>query len=98
MSEQLPAKQIASDIAALLRERPQLWGQGDDPCPRQKCLMEHVANRQGKDSKFFFELRELFYERIKASGSSAVMVAEWNDEPERTVEDVIALCEEVANG
>ena len=29
---------------------------------------------------------------------SAHLVSSWNDAPDRTVDDVIALCEEVASG
>lgn len=95
MTKEKVPQQVAADIASMLRSRPELWGKGDRPRP--KCLMEHIGERLHRDSKDFHELREMLRERIRARGGKQLFVAEWNDEPETTVEDVIAICEEVAN-
>jgi hypothetical protein len=98
-------KAIAADIAGELREHPEQWTQNDyakgalgigtDACGPQACtwcLLGHLHRRTGgrwSDS--------LFSQRL-GPYVAYLEISTWNDWPQRTVADVIALCERVAKG
>lgn len=103
MNEQVPSdpKTIAADIARELREHPERWTQGHwardssgnkvswrDPNAVCWCLEGHI-NRRGGDTGDFGN----------AAGTSddcMTGLAQFNDR--HGVDDVIELCENVANG
>jgi hypothetical protein len=95
MNEQVPSdpKTIAADIARELREHPEHWRQGlwkEGMAAGAKCLGAHIEVRAGGPSmamKLAFGFNASNFELI-----------DWNDAPGRTVDDVIELCEKVANG
>ena len=91
-------QEIAADIAKDLRKDPSRWGKyetyrnGDpnSPC----CLVGQIAAR----SRIFedgpalhIQTADMFREILDDNGLTG-----WNDKSERTVEDVIAVCDKVA--
>lgn len=97
-------KQIAGSIAAELRENPERWAKTDyafdhngasiDPTDEGACswcLLGHMMKR----SKITCEE---FARGFGFNTDPALSLSDWNDAPERTVADIIARCEAVANG
>jgi hypothetical protein len=89
----LKLRDVAIDIATTLRNNPSLWlnnadggTSGAGPC----CLLLHLARREiaaeGREYDQFCDL----------GGIPRGHMGEWNDAPGRTVEEVIAVCEQVA--
>lgn len=97
-------QEIAKSIADGLREHPERWTKdhnardalGNPVQSHHKdaaswCILGHIRKRlpQGplpRDLKRFFS---------NAVGGD--LISSWNDEAERTVVDVIALCDKIAN-
>lgn len=95
-------QEIATDIARELRIDPTRWTQysyarNSDGLPaflhseeaRTWCLMGHVKKRvpAGKStSRFMLQLHT----------AVGVPAATWNDAPERSVQDIIELCDRIA--
>lgn len=91
---------VAADIARELREHPDRWTKGfnarnasglftgvHDPGARCWCLHGHILKRNAE-----FALATIG----AAFGYPNISWSCWNDAHERTVEDVIALCERVS--
>jgi hypothetical protein len=98
-------KSIAADIARELREHPDNWFQGD--------LVRYGNGTTSSDVGFVggvcWCLEGHIMKRTGIDGANAVFAAfreaidkmdlfRWNDQPGRTVEDVIELCEKVSHG
>jgi hypothetical protein len=95
-------QEVAYDIADELRKHPDRWTQGcnarqadglicgvHDAEATCWCLLGHIIKRN----------EEFAFKPIRAAfGHPTVSWAAWNDSPERTVDDVIALCARVACG
>lgn len=92
-------QEIAADIAQELRDDPTRWtngkyarnglGQGTlvfDEAACTWCLEGHIIRRSPNIQGV--------YAFTKAAGRSNL--ATWNDQPKRTVEEVIDLCDKVA--
>ena len=81
-------KEIALSIASELKEHPEHWGQIYFHHNGKSCLAGHLRRRMGDD----YDQYNLtpFYDAVDGS------ITRWNDAPQRTVQDVIALCEKVA--
>jgi len=64
------------------------------------CLAGHVYRRSPTDSDLMWHIGALLRETLMRHGHSVKypydLVTCWNDKPGRTVDDVIALCEEAA--
>lgn len=95
-------QKIAADIARELREHPERWTQlhsastptGDtvdvhSPRACKWCLSGHIQRRQG-NSVF---LISLLYPFVRCAG---MRVTDFNDDPDRTVDEIVALCDRVA--
>jgi hypothetical protein len=94
-------QEIAADIARELREDPTRWtqkasardttGYGVAPASEKACawcLYGHIERRNAYQT----------IEHFRALDSCMPLgcTISWNDAPERTVDDVIALCDKVA--
>ncbi len=94
---------IAARIASELRAEPWRWIQGkywtEDGAA---CLAGHICHHVGLETSSFESYLiayEAFARHIWSSSvgcNKEVAISVWNDANCRTVEDVIALCEEVA--
>ncbi len=94
-------REIAKSIAEELREHPERWCQGrpyqdangniSSPISAHSCcLLGHIW-LAGDDG----DLERTFRAALPTFEYS---IAHWNDAPDRTVEEVIQLCEKVAAG
>lgn len=93
------AQEIAEDIARELRANPNAWYRGafsnlgncdgswNDPEATAWCLSGHLKKRGDTRLSRFYDAFSRY-----AGGS----ICQWNDEPGRTVDEVIALCDRVA--
>lgn len=94
-------QEIAKSIADELREHPERWNQGSsgrtdqgwavparDPAAIKWCLMGHKVRRD--ESMLATEFA------VALGFASYNGLTYWNDHPERTVADVIALCDKVS--
>lgn len=104
----LSPQQIAADIAAELRANPDHWMQGallkqadgllvTYPKTDEElrgavcwCLEGHIARRTGMDDSC--RVFEAFRDVAEAGDG----LYRWNDAEDRTVDEVIALCDQVA--
>jgi hypothetical protein len=110
MTDSLPTdeqitRRVLAEVAQELREHPERWcqrtvarsasGEGvrwDDPAATQWCVHGHIRKRV----PLTFTAGGVIIDKLwDALGES---LYEWHDSPDRTVGDVIALCEKVANG
>jgi hypothetical protein len=102
------SKTMAADIARELRQHPDRWMQrrlvrfrngltsnDQDEVSREDavcwCLRGHILKRIGPDTRFI-EVDEHF----RAALGRRVFISEWNDAKDRTVAEVIELCERLA--
>lgn len=98
-------KTVAADIAQELRQHPERWTRGceakdqygDSVEPDCKdavcwCLVGFI-NKRDIPTPCMASLSAEFRKRIGSNN-----IGKWNDAAERTVDDLIALCESVANG
>lgn len=96
------SKEIAADIARELREHPERWMQGrsastptgdtvdvNSPRASKWCLSGHIQRRQ-EDS---FSLLALLDPFVRCAG---MKVTDFNDHQDRTVDEIVALCDRVA--
>lgn len=104
-------RSIAADIAKELREHPDHWFQGalvrmDDGRTSDRdwagphvvcwCLEGHIVKRtRDQDDGVVFES---FRTTLRNRHNYDESIHEWNDVPGRDVQDIIRLCDEVANG
>lgn len=95
----ISAQAAAADIARELREHPEQWRKGvevavqvevvdDGPC----CLVMHL-NRRGVRT---FSPAYATFVRLSGGVVDQGEISKWNDARERSVDDVITLCEKVA--
>lgn len=97
-------RQIALSIVTELTEHPEHWCQDgiafskeielvspNDSQAVQWCLLGHVAKR-AIGSPLEQQYKDALYSMLDPGQS----IGEWNDAPERTVQDVISLCERIA--
>lgn len=104
-TEQVPVnpKLLAADIARELRANPSAWTQHyyaknskgqtvpcDDPSAICWCLYGHIDKRTTVSEVIRSELEEIFTRHVSDG------ISDWNDHFERTVDDVIELCDRVA--
>jgi hypothetical protein len=107
MSEQLPSdpKSIAADIARELREHPERWTQGHwardssgnkvnwkDDAAVCWCLEGHINKRGGDTGDFAWAAGTMDPDGVTTG------LATLNDRKSTTVDRMIELCEQVANG
>lgn len=91
-------QELAADIAAELRAHPERWTKhamardsGGGPCDANSphavcwCLIGHGRKRH-------MSLPQEFYHLV----NTGLIGSKWNDTKERTVDDVISLCDAVA--
>lgn len=94
-------KEIALQISQELTEDPTRWCQGhpaidaqgrqvstEDPNAAAWCLWGHLAKRNVLFGKTF----DAFSKHITPLGMGT-----WNDQPKRTVQDIIDVCQKVAD-
>lgn len=93
-------KVIAADIARELREHPERWTQGT-PARDKEGDSTRARSPAAVSWCLFGHIRRRLYPARCAVGTSSLLfgrlASSWNDAPERTVTDVIALCEKVAS-
>lgn len=105
-------KTIASEIAKEYREHPTHWTQGhwarnelggytdyNSETAVCWCLRGAIDKRLSCGSSAASELYSLFelaVSGVRMSDDGHLEFVDWNDEPGRTVQEVIALCEKVA--
>lgn len=98
-------KQIAQSIADELRVHPERWTQGHralnengERCSIPEasclCLMGHIELRASDAFYFDSSIENAFLSFRRIAGLRSI--AEHNDTPGRTVQDIIDLCERVA--
>lgn len=98
---------VAADIARELRCYPNKWTQGAfaldtngnstnamDPRACAWCLGGHIEKRDPSNVGYYDYSSHLY---LQFRGAIARSVSSWNDDAERTVEDVIALCDRIAS-
>lgn len=112
-AEEVAVKGIARDIARELREHPSHWFQGaltrfadgtESPYLEKVkqgvcwCLEGHISRRV--DSEVATQAIVAFLDEAHARYliEDGASLFKWNDAPGRTVEQVIELCEAIANG
>jgi len=91
------ARSIAAGIARKLRAEPWRWVQGEyvreSDCGEEKRCLAAQIWLYFPGGTVPADVYDVF---VKACGD--VCLSDWNDRKSRTVEDVIALCEGIANG
>lgn len=98
-------KSVAADIARELREHPERWTKGTHArgssgdqvdyasrLAKKWCLAGHICKRVGMGHDW--EIRARFREILGIEHT--MWLSSWNDEPLRTVTDIIAACDKVA--
>ena len=102
-------KAIAADIARELRANPKAWTQGTfgrdangiechimEAC--SWCLIGHIDKRVrvlDEQGEPVWEIEEVAEKAFRAAAGIA-SISHFNDAPERSVSDIIAMCEKVA--
>lgn len=78
----------------MARDTADLWVSWNSPHACKWCLAGHISKRVGYLANSFHSDTQPF--RRAMALKSDTFLSEWNDADERTVDDVIALCDKVA--